>query len=62
MKCVPVYGSKSPAIVADEDFELVKKFDWYLQKGHAWTLINGEPVEMGKLILNPWLATKPGKN
>ena len=39
MKYVSVYGSKRPAIVDDDDYEFVSQFDWYLQKGCAWTLI-----------------------
>jgi hypothetical protein len=62
MKEVNVYGSKRHAIVDDEDFEFVSQFDWYLQKGCAWTLIDGEPVEMGYLILHRWVAIKPGNN
>jgi hypothetical protein len=62
MREIPIYGSKRPAVVDDEDFELVSQFNWYLQKGCAWTLINGRPVEMGYLILHPWEATRPGDN
>jgi hypothetical protein len=62
MKEVNVYGSKRPAVVEDEDFELVSRFNWYLQRGCAWILIDWEPVEMGYLILHPWLATKLGNN
>jgi hypothetical protein len=30
-KYIKVYGSKKPAVIDDQDFELVSQFDWYLQ-------------------------------
>jgi hypothetical protein len=62
MKEINVYGAKFPAVVTDEDYELVCQFNWYMQKGRAWTLIAGEPIEMAYLILHPWIITEPGKN
>jgi hypothetical protein len=58
MKEIPVYGSKKPAIVDDDMFEFISQFNWYLQDDHAWTLLDGEPVEMGYLVLHAWIASQ----
>jgi hypothetical protein len=62
MKKIPVYGSKKPALIDDDDFELVAQFAWFLKDDHAYALINGTPVEMGYLILHPEIAVLPGNN
>jgi hypothetical protein len=62
MKYVPVYGSKEPAIVNDEDFEFISQFAWHLQGKDAYTLIDGEPVEIGYLVLHPWIGAKAPQN
>jgi hypothetical protein len=62
MKPVKVHGSKEPALVDDEDFGFVSRFKWYLREGQAFTLINGNPVEMGYLILHPGIVDEPSLN
>jgi hypothetical protein len=56
MKRIPLTNSRKKAKIDDEDFAFVSQFSWRLQDGYAVTTINGELVEMGQLILQPWLA------
>lgn len=58
MKRVPLVNSEKTAQVDDEDWPLVARFRWYYwhEEGVAMTWINGELVEMGRLVLHPELA------
>jgi hypothetical protein len=57
MKEIPLTNSSKTAKVDDEDFGRVAQFRWYLRPdGHAAAHINGREIEMGHLILNPWIS------
>jgi hypothetical protein len=57
MRRIPLTNSEKAATIDDGDFPLVSMFSWELTRdGYAVTLINGEVVEMGHLILNPEIA------
>jgi hypothetical protein len=60
-KEIPVIGSDRPAIVDDEDFELAKKYDWFLdengfvvrlrQPGEESLADDDDVIEMGTEVL-----------
>jgi hypothetical protein len=62
MRHVKIHGSEQPVLVDDEDFPFVCRFEWYLRNGHAFTLVNGRPIEMGYPILHPEIVDEPSAN
>ena len=62
MRKIPVKGSRKPAIVDDEDFELVSQWEWHVVSGphgaHAATWVSGREVLMEHLII--WAALLQG--
>ena len=50
---IPSY-SICQLIVDDSDYEFLSKFRWWLSsKGYAKTKIDGKPITLGRLLLNP---------
>jgi hypothetical protein len=56
MKRISLINSKKRAKIDDADFPLVSRFSWRLQDSYAVAMINGRLIEMGALVLQPWLA------
>lgn len=53
MKYIPLTNSDQKAIVDDEDYELVMKYQWHLSSaGYAQTSINDRLVPMHRLIMD----------
>jgi hypothetical protein len=54
---ISLINSDQKAIVDNIDFKGISKHQWRLSEdGYAVTEINGVTVEMGMLVLCPWIA------
>lgn len=60
MKRIPLTNSHETAMIDDQDLPLISQFSWRSEDGYAVTDLNGQTIEMGCLILHPWLATGAG--
>jgi hypothetical protein len=63
MRKIPLINSDQKATVDNIDFERISKHQWRLSEdGYAVTDINGQTVEMGMLVLFPWIAEQRPQN